>query len=133
VSVELDADGLAEAVESFAGVYLLTLGERPHPHVGAVAATVADGVVRVDGVGRTGLRDVAGDDAATLLWVPREPGGYSLIVDGRATIVGDQVEIRPDRAVLHRPAPSPTGEAATGDGACSADCVELPVDRPAPG
>jgi hypothetical protein len=90
VSIEVAADKLAEAVEGLSVAYLLTLGDRPRPHIGAVGATVADGVVRIRGVGRTALSDVSGHDAVTLLWPPSEPGGYSLIVDGTATVVDDQ-------------------------------------------
>ena len=45
----------------------------------------------------------------TLLWPPPEPGGYSLIVDGRAEVSDadtDSVhcEVVPTRALLHRDA-----------------------------
>jgi hypothetical protein len=126
VSIEVTAAELAKTVEGFAFAYLLTLGDRPRPHVGAVNATVVDGVVRVQPVGRTALRDVAGHDAVTLLWPPGDPAGYSLIVDGTATVVGDRVDVFPQRAVLHRPAPS-APSAPRADGSCSSDCVELPT------
>lgn len=123
MSIEVTAKELAKTVEGFAVAYLLTIGDRPRPHVGAVNATVVDGVVRVEPVGRTALRDVAGQDGVTLLWAPSEAGEYSLIVDGTATIVGDRLDVTPQRAVLHRPAPA-TSEAA---GSCSSDCVEVPT------
>lgn len=123
MSIEVAAEALAETVEGFDTVYLLTVGDRPRPHVGAVSATVADGVVRVTGVGRTGVRDVTDHPAVTLLWPPPESGGYSLIVDGTATIAGDRVEVIAQRAMLHRPAPSPRST----DGSCASDCVELSV------
>ena len=129
MSIEVRPEALAETVEGFDVCYLLTVGKRPRPHVGAVAAAVADGVVRVSDTGRTAARDVAGNEAVTLLWAPREPDGYSLIVDGTATVVGDRIDVVPVRAVLHRPAAAPTAT----DGACDADCVELPVERAANG
>ncbi|MHC1558313.1 hypothetical protein ACR9E3_05130 [Actinomycetospora sp. C-140] len=127
MSIEVEPEALAETVEGMGAGYLLTLGDRPRPHVGAVDTAVVDGVVRVHGVGRTGRGDAAAHDAVTLLWAPREPGGYSLIVDGTATVAGDRLDVVPVRAVLHRPAPG----APTAGGACTADCVELPVERPA--
>lgn len=127
MSIEVSRDDLAETVEGFAVAYLLTLGDRPRPHVGAVVATVVDGVVQVSDVGRTSLRDVGDHDAVTLLWAPAERGGYSLIVDGTATVTDGRLDVIPARAVLHRPA-SPAQLIA---GPCASDCVELPVERPA--
>ncbi|MEJ2865877.1 hypothetical protein [Actinomycetospora flava] len=131
MSFEVTRDALAATVEGFAVAYLLTLGDRPRPHVGAVGTTVVDGVVQVRDVGRSALRDVAGHDAVTLLWAPRQAGDYSLIVDGTATVVGDRLDVQPGRAVLHRPASSTQPDPA--DGACGSDCVELPVDPPRSG
>jgi hypothetical protein len=123
VSIEVAADELAKTVEGFAFAYLLTLGDRPRPHIGAVNATVVDGVVRVQPVGRTAMRDVAGHDAVTLLWPPGDPGGYSLIVDGTAQLVDDRIDVTPQRAVLHRPAPAAPG----ADSSCSSDCLQVPT------
>ena len=61
----------------------------------------------------------------SLLWPAAVPGGYSLFVDGTATVSGDgeqaSVAIRPTRAVLHRPGPLP-GEPIS---ACGSDCIPL--------
>lgn len=122
MSIQVTTDALAETVDGFPVGYLLTLGDRPRPHVGTVAVTVSDGVVRVTGLGGTARRDIAGHAEVTLLWPPREPDGYTLIVDGTATVTGDRVDVVPVRAVLHRPAPGP----ATSDGSCGSDCAELP-------
>lgn len=123
MSVEVTPDDLPGAIASCAVVYLLTTSDdRPRPHVGAVGATVVDGVVRVVGAGRTARRDLDSHDAVTLLGAPAKAGGYSLIVDGVGAVVGDGIEVSMRRAVLHRPAPSPEPSA----GGCSSDCVELP-------
>ena len=122
MSIEVTPDELAETVAGFAVAYLLSLGDRPRPHVGAVTTTVVDGVVRVGDVGRTARRDVATHDEVTVLWAPSEAGGHSLIVDGTATVVGDRIDVVPQRAVLHRPASAPTA------GACAQDCVEVAVE-----
>ena len=57
-------------------------------------------------VGNTTGRNAAAHGAVTVLWPPREPTGYSLIVDGTAMVDGDQLRLTPNRAVLHR---SPDG------------------------
>jgi hypothetical protein len=127
MSIAVSPEGLAEAVAGMGPVYLLTLGDRPRPHVGSVAATVGAGVVHVAEAGRTALGDVAGHEAVTLLWAPRDPAGYALIVDGTATATDAGLDVVVERAVLHRPrtTPEPT------PGPCAADCVELPVPQPA--
>ena len=61
----------------------------------------------------------------TLLWPPREPGGYSLIVDGRAEPTDADGEtarlgVVPTRALLHREADPDSPTAARG---CQHDCV----------
>ncbi len=62
-----------------------------------------------------------------MLWPPAEPGGYSLIVDGKAELSEDpensmrdgaECDIVPTRALLHREADSPS--VAKG---CLHDCV----------
>ncbi len=128
MSIAVAPEDLADAVAGMGPAYLLTLGDRPRPHVGSVAAAVAVGVVRVVEVGVTALGDISGHDAVTLLWAPLEPGGYSLIVDGTATATEAGIDVVPERAVLHRPRSStePT------PGPCASDCVELPVARPSP-
>ena len=50
----------------------------------------------------------------TMLWAPVEDGGFSLIVDGRASVDGERVVLRPEKAILHR-------QAAGG----GSDCVKL--------
>ncbi|RTL61169.1 MAG: pyridoxamine 5'-phosphate oxidase family protein, partial [Hyphomicrobiales bacterium] len=57
----------------------------------------------------------------TLLWPPPEPGGYSLIVDGRSELDDQGLRVVPQRAVLHRPA---VAGVATASG-CGDDCVPL--------
>jgi hypothetical protein len=49
-----------------------------------------------------------------MLWAPVEDGGFSLIVDGRASVDGERVVLRPEKAILHR-------QAAGG----GSDCVKL--------
>lgn len=76
--------------------------------------------------GRTTTGNATARPTVTLLWPPDTPGGYSLIVDGEATVdAGDGtapggVVVTPTRAVLHRPVPPP--DPATG---CESDCVPL--------
>jgi hypothetical protein len=90
-----------------------------------VSATVTwDGDALVAPAGRTSARNAGARPDVTLLWAPVEPGGYSLIVDGTASVepVDDDhrhVVIRPAKAVLHRSAP------AAEPGGCEHDCVPV--------
>jgi hypothetical protein len=124
MSIQVKLDELAATLEKFPFVYLLTVGEEPRPHIAALPARVAGGVVEVTGAGQRSRSGVAGNELVTLLAPPCETGGYSLIVDGTARLNEGAVLVSPSRAVLHRSAPSPA--ASTPDG-CANDCVEVPV------
>ncbi|MGH9065999.1 MAG: hypothetical protein ACRD0J_00515, partial [Acidimicrobiales bacterium] len=92
--------------------YLLTTGPDGPPHVVAlVMAWDGDSLVSF-AAGRRSLANASARTEVSLLWPPSEPGGYSLIVDGTATVEpggGEpsrepgpaRVAVRPTRAVLH--------------------------------
>ena len=80
----------------------------------------ADGLV-VDGVGRHSQANAAAHPTVTLVWPPADPGGYSLLVDGVATVDGSTITVVPTKAILHRPAPGPDGRRA------GSDCVDVTV------
>jgi hypothetical protein len=124
MSIQVKLDELATTLEKFPFVYLLTVGEEPRPHIAALPARVADGVVKVTEAGQRSRGGVEGNELVTLLAPPYEAGGYSLIVDGTARLADGAVLVLPSRAVLHRPAPSPAASTAE---ACANDCVEVPV------
>lgn len=106
--------------------FLLTVSDDGRPHAVSVAV-VWDGEDLVAATGRRTARNAAARPQISLLWSPIEAGGYSLIVDGTASVEagddGGRVAVRPSNAVLHRSAAGPDGE-----GACGSDCV--PVFKP---
>ena len=115
---------LRDEVTTFGATpYLLTVTDDGRPH--AVSASVSwEGDELVMPAGRTSARNAAGRDEVTLLWAPVERGGYSLIVDGLATVreTGEDartITFRPAKAVLHRSAPAPQ------PGGCAHDCVTV--------
>jgi hypothetical protein len=114
----------AEAARFALSPYLLTVTGEGRPHAVATPAKWREGVW-VARVGRRTAGNVAERPDVSLLWPPSEPGGYSLIVDGRAVLEGDGDDavavITPLRGVLHRPAAAPLPEGSS----CSADCVPL--------
>jgi hypothetical protein len=120
VSVPVALDRLREEVARY-GVhpFILTVSDSGRPH--AVAATMAwDGDELIGGCGRSTAAFAGARPDISLLWPPLEPDGYSLIVDGTAKVEDQQVRVRPERAVLHRSAPSPDPLKS-----CSSDCVPI--------
>ena len=133
MSIKVDLGELGAAVAQHDFAYLLSPG-RERPHVLAVVPRLVDGALVIDSPGRSATVLAAEHPAVTLVFPPRRAGGYSLIVDGEASVAGaggtapaaadgrPALSVRPDHAVLHRPAtatsePSPTG--------CEGDCKPL--------
>ena len=123
MSIKVELDAIADEMATRPTSYLVTAGDEGPPHLGAAQFSLAEGVL-VAGAGRTTRRHVAARTTVSCLWAPAEPGGYSLIIDGDATIVGEEdeakIHITPTWAVLHRPA-----EVADPDADCAQDCQPL--------
>ncbi len=120
---KVDLQRLAAALGDFPYAYLITVGEDYRVHTVTVEPTLREGVLDVGLIGGGTRKNLAHRADLTLLWPPLEPGGYSLIVDGRAEISDATEEtarlgVVPTRALLHREADSPAG--AKG---CLHDCV----------
>ena len=121
MSVKVDLDTLAQALADFSFAYLVTVGDDYRAHTVAVAPVLTYGALQLGSAGNSTRRNASAHPDVTLVWPPREPGGYTLIIDGRATVDGGGVRIRPTGAVLHRPA-TPGAPTASG---CGDDCVPL--------
>jgi hypothetical protein len=122
MSVRVDLNQLATVLDDFAFAYLVTVDDSYHAHTVAVEPVLADGVIDVGSVGNSTRRNVADHVDVTLVWPPREPGGYTLIVDGRGEPSDSALHIVPSRAVLHRRAAPDSPANATG---CLHDCVPI--------
>ena len=120
MSVPVALERLREEVARYGThPFILTVSDSGRPH--AVAATTAwEGDDLVAGCGRSTASFASARPEISLLWPPIEPEGYSLIVDGTATVVDQQIRLRPSKAVLHRSAPSPDPLSS-----CSSDCVTI--------
>ena len=138
---KVDLTRLAAALADYPFAYLITVDDDYRVHTVTVEPVLRhlpegpDGpgaIVDVGLIGGRTRRNLAQRSDVTLLWPPTEPGGYSLIVDGRAEAVPDAVlepvpdavpcGVVPTRALLHRNADSPT--AAKG---CLHDCVVFSI------
>ena len=107
MSVKVDLNQLATALDNYTFAYLITVGDDHHAHTVAVDPVLVDGVIGVGSIGNRTRRNLDQHDGVTLVWPPRELGGYTLIVDGSGQPTdAEELKIVPNRAVLHRPAAS---------------------------
>lgn len=122
MSVKVDVAKLADTMDGYGFAYLLTVSEDGRPHAVAVQPATLEGAIAVGDIGNRTLTNLAARPDVTLLFPPGEQGGYSLIVDGRATTDGGGTLVVPAHAVLHRPADHATGPT---DSSCGNDCVPV--------
>ena len=122
MSVKVDLAVLADTLADYGFAYLLTVSEDQRPHAVAVQPVMREEELTVTGLGGRTLANLAARPDVTLLFPPRDEGGYSLIVDGRASTDGGGARVVPAPAVRHRPADHTT---SATDGSCGNDC--LPV------
>lgn len=122
MSVKVDLDQLADTLADFPFAYLVTVGDDFRAHTVAVDPVLTDGVLDVGEIGRHTRANVTGHGDVSLIWPPREPSGYTLIVDGTGRANDDTLHIVPTRAVLHRKA---TPESTSASPNCLHDCVPI--------
>lgn len=115
---------LADSFSDYPFTYLVTVNEKMRSHVVPVTAELRAGEVIVSGVGKRSLANVAFQESVSLVSPPTRPDGYSLIIDGDAKVVGDDLQLTLTRAVLHRSS-SVQGAQSNPSGGCTSDCVEL--------
>ena len=121
MSVKVELGELGAKIGEFEFAYLVTVSEDGHAHVLSVWPDVTDEGLVVDGVGRHSQANATAHPDVTLVFPPADPAGYSLLVDGGATVDGSTVTVAPSKAILHRPAPGPDGRRA------GSDCVDVTV------
>ncbi len=122
MSVKVDLDQLASALDDFTFAYLVTVGDDYRAHTVAVEPVLTAGTFDVGQMGSGTRRNAGEHPDVTVVWPPAEPGGYTLIVDGRAELTDDGLTVVPTRAVLHRRATSDSA-ATSPDGLH--DCLPL--------
>jgi hypothetical protein len=126
MSIPVAIPDLAAALDDYGWAYLLTVKNDLRPHTVAVSPTWS-GAALVMEAGRRTVANAAARAEITLCYPPPDADGYSLIVDGVATVDADAsvITFAPSTAVLHRPAPAGFEGSPTG---CASDC--LPVTDP---
>jgi len=133
----VDFKRLAAALPDYPFAYLITVDDNYRAHTVTVEPELRDlpdgsagpegpgAILDVGLIGGRTRENLAHRSDVTLLWPPPEPGGYSLIVDGRAEATESDAQtvrlgVVPTRALLHRDADADSPEAAKG---CLHDCV----------
>jgi hypothetical protein len=125
---KVDFKRLAAALSDYRFAYLVSVDDEYRVHTVTVEPELHEGVMDIGLVGGRTRKNVESRSAVTLLWPPSEPGGYSLIVDGRAEVVETAdtddntaaLRVVPTRALLHRNADPNSPGSAKG---CLHDCV----------
>ena len=121
----VDFKRLAAALPDYPFAYLITVDDDYRAHTVTVEPELREAILDIGLIGGRTRENLAHRSDVTLLWPPPEPGGYSLIVDGRAEATeADAQTVRlgvvPTRALLHRDADPDSPKAAKG---CLHDCV----------
>ena len=109
LSVKVEPTHIGEHLAGREFVYLIT-NSNVRSHVVALRPDLNNDIARFANTGRTPLANVAANSSVTLTWPPcdstqtHEHAKYSVVADGVATIVGDELLVSITNAVLHRPA-----------------------------
>jgi len=123
MSIPVDPAELRAACADFGSAFLLSTSS-PRIKVVVTDPEVAeDGCVRIAAPGGGTLANLARNPQVTLAFWPLAHHGHALLVDGTATVEGDDVVVVPEHAVLHRPAAHAAGP-VEGDG-CGHDCAPV--------
>lgn len=95
-----------DEVDQWGFGYLLTVTDDQHSHLLALRPQVVGDVLRFDAGGGRACRNASARPQVSVVFPPAEhSNGFSLVVDGEASVDGDVIDVRPTSAVLHRPAP----------------------------
>ncbi len=125
MGTKVDLNRLVATLEEYSYAYLMTTTAEGRPHAVAVRTSLVDGRLHVDGFGWRSRANAEHQDVVALVYPPKLEGGYSLIVDGTATVREGDLVVVPTVAVLHRP---PRADAPPPDSGCLSDCKRLETE-----
>lgn len=117
------SDALEQTLAGYGIAYLITIGADIRPHAVEVRAEFDAHRFRITEAGNSTRRNIGARNTVTLLWPPLDPGGYTLLVDGTATLTDHGIDIVVTRAVQHRAATENSQTVSS----CGSDCHPLPV------
>ncbi len=103
MTIPVSIEQLPATLGTFGSAQLLTLASTGSVRVHTVDPTVVDGQVRVVCEHRSPLENAERDPRVTLVWAPLQRHGWTLILDGMASVDGDELVVEVASAILHRP------------------------------
>jgi len=103
MSIAVAITDLADTLVDYPWGYFVSVSGEPRAHLRAVPTRFVDGALLAT-VGEATKANIGQRPKVTMVFPPAQPGGMSLIVDGDASVRGDDVAMTPTSAVLHRPA-----------------------------
>ena len=126
MSIPVDLADLNTALADFGAGYLLTAAPGGRIKAVTVEPRIVAGRMVVSGPGRGSVANAGANPQVTVLFPPLAQRGYTLLVDGEASVEGDDVHVRPSGAVLHRPASHSDGPGPPASAAgCGHDCAPV--------
>lgn len=109
MSIPVALEALAAEVERWGFGYLTTVSDDGRPHLLALRPGVHDAatpILRFDAGGGRACRNATARDQVAVMFPPApHSDGFSLVLDGTATVDGAFVDVAVTSALLHRPAP----------------------------
>jgi hypothetical protein len=112
MSIQVTLPELAETLTRYHFAYLMTVGDDEKAHVVAVNTRLEGETLVLSSTGRRARGNVSTRPSVTLVWPPTDPTEFSLIVDGVASLLENEVAVAFTTGVLHRPAPVAAVEGA---------------------
>ena len=103
MSIPVAVADLPATLAGYPWGYIVTVGPALQAHVLAVPTEYRDGSFHLEG-GRSTRANASERPEVTMVFPSPAAGEYSLVVDGTATVHDDRILVRPEHAVLHRPA-----------------------------
>ncbi|MDI3312892.1 MAG: pyridoxamine 5'-phosphate oxidase family protein [Mycobacterium sp.] len=125
MSAQVDLERLADALSNYSFAYLITVNDDWRVRAVEVEPMFDGRLFDIGPIGGHTRENLSRLGTATLVWPPRDPGDYSLIVDADTETAVDAdaatpVRMVPTRALLHRPL---AGDEPTCASRHAYDCV----------
>lgn len=103
MTIPVRIEQLAATMSRFGSAQLLTLAADGAVRVHTVDPRFAHEQLHLTSEHRSALDNIARDPRVTLVWASPKHHGWTLIVDGTATVNGDAIVVEIDHGILHRP------------------------------